>query len=659
MTSVCGVYGSYINSQLQVVTLSDEYTTEMLKTYTVASLSAYDDDWNDTNSSYRNLSTDELSYSIRKSRYRFRFRLPKVRTGKCYRVNWVERFIPESGFGINSVEIYSRGVYRPSITFSTPPSNGTQARAVAVMSSTGTVSSIRILHPGKYVPIATLSGGGGTGALVKVTEMGTDGSIQQVEIFGGKNYTSAPIITWSSVTTGQVRATATLSILNGAVDSISFSNRGDYRPRATFATAINGGTTATANVPSFNIFGQITEITVDTAGDYRPTLSFSAPPSPGTTATATCTVDEQGGIDAVSVTASGSGYLSTQNIAIVSKSSGTTAADLLVHYGTETTKCAKWDGQTLADRWVSRLVEDAGHALSSIEVVHGGNYLPTVSFSEAEGSGATATVTGFSSDGKVTAITVNDGGSCYTVAPSVTITGRNGGSGATATGSISAGVVTGVSVTAQGNYLPTISVTPPTPIVVTLSAPPTGGTQATAQANVNSSGQVTSITVTNQGSGYTSAPTVTVLAPGIGGTQATGWTATLTADKVTSITGGTTGDYAIAATVALNPSGAISSITLTKAGAGFKTQPEVRLSYYGTETILLAAHFGTETEYADGTEPPNALPVGYVDGIVRTYPLLGSTGTDPWKYYEIPVPTSDGTTLVAEVRAVCDCSSCS
>lgn len=59
---------------------------------------------------------------------------------------------------------------------------------------------------------------------------------------------------------------------------------------------------------------------------------------------------------------------------------------------------------------------------------------------------------------------------------------------------------------------------------VTISAP-TSGTTATATASINSSGVVTSVTVTNPGSGYTTTPTVTFSAP-TSGTAATG-TATL------------------------------------------------------------------------------------------------------------------------------------
>lgn len=245
---------------------SDEYTTEMLREKLLDDLPAFDDDWNDTPGSFYNVSTDEASASGRKSRYRLRFKIPKVNTGLCYRLEWVERFIAESGVGVTSVAVYARGVYRPTVTLSAPPSGGTQARAVAVMSSTGTVTNIRVLNP-------------------------------------GAGYTSAPTVT--------------------------------------VQTAINSGTTSTGWTATLT-GGQVTAISGGTAGDYRPTLAFSG--GAGSGATATCTVDDTGGIDTVTVTAAGSAYTSAPTLTITPKVSGSVAADLLISLGTETPFCTVWDG---------------------------------------------------------------------------------------------------------------------------------------------------------------------------------------------------------------------------------------------------------------------------------------------------------------------------
>lgn len=556
------------------VTYSVEYTTALLKTYTVAALPAYDDDWNDTAGSFVNLSTNELTYSIRESRYRLRFQIRLV--SGCYRASWVERFIPEAGVGLTSLEIISAGVYRPTVTLSAPPTGGTQARAIAVMSSTGTISDIAILNPGAgYIPLITFSGGGGTGAAAYAVVDSLGAVTSVVVTSAGSGYSSAPTVAFTNVTAPRVRATGTASISGGMVIGVTVGTAGDFRPTVTVEAAINGGTSSTGWTATLTD-GEVTAISDGSAGNYLPTLSFSG--GGGSGAAATVTTDSTGGLASITFSSLGSAYASAPSVSISSKVSGATAADLLIHMGTETAKCAVWDGTTLGGKWVKREVVDAGHPLTSIEVVHGGNYLPTVTI-DGPGTGATATVTGFSADGKVTAISVGAGGTGYTSAPTITITGRNGGSGATATATVSGGAVTGITVVNQGNYLPTLSIT--------------GGD----------------------------------------GTAAT-------------------------ATVALNSSGAISAITLTAAGSNFKSNPSLTLSYYGTETILLAAHFGTETEYADNAQPAGTTPLGYVDGVVRTYPLIGNVGTAPWKYYEVAVPETDGTTTIANMRTFCDCTNC-
>ncbi len=76
---------------------SDEYTTADLLANTLAALPAFDDDWDDTAGSYANTTTDELTRSIRESRYRITFTVPKVGSGTCYKVTWIERFTPAAG----------------------------------------------------------------------------------------------------------------------------------------------------------------------------------------------------------------------------------------------------------------------------------------------------------------------------------------------------------------------------------------------------------------------------------------------------------------------------------------------------------------------------------------------------------------------------------
>ncbi len=85
------------------------------------------------------------------------------------------------------------------------------------------------------------------------------------------------------------------------------------------------------------------------------------------------------------------------------------------------------------------------------------------------------------------------------------------GTTATATAVINAtGVVAGVTVNNAGSaYTAAPTVT---------FAAPTSGTTATGTATIDSAGYVTGITITNPGSGYTAPPAVTLSAPTGGGT---------------------------------------------------------------------------------------------------------------------------------------------
>lgn len=68
-----------------------------VRPYTTAALPEFDGDWDDTAGSYFDLTTDELTNSIREGKYRFRFKIPKIGRGTCYKLSWVERFTPEDG----------------------------------------------------------------------------------------------------------------------------------------------------------------------------------------------------------------------------------------------------------------------------------------------------------------------------------------------------------------------------------------------------------------------------------------------------------------------------------------------------------------------------------------------------------------------------------
>ena len=117
--------------------------------------------------------------------------------------------------------------------------------------------------------------------------------------------------------------------------------------------------------------------------------------------------------------------------------------------------------------------------------------------------------------GGITAVTIDSGGTGYTSEPSVVFaepldpTGRRaegkaivaGGTGGVG-GALST-TLTQVSAGSGYTSVPTVSI----------SAPPSGGTTATAVATIGGTGQVASVGTIVAGNGYSSAPTVTISAP--------------------------------------------------------------------------------------------------------------------------------------------------
>jgi hypothetical protein len=157
------------------------------------------------------------------------------------------------------------------------------------------------------------------------------------------------------------------------------------------------------------------------------------------------------------------------------------------------------------------------------------------------------------------------------------------GSGSTANGYVVIGSGSVISITLAGTGSGYTAVHPS----VTITAPPAGGTIATATATV---GGVTSTAITNGGSGYTSATVTFSAAPG-GGTTATG----------TAILSG----------------GVVTGITLTDAGAGYTANPTVTIGGPGTlATATAIAGVGkvtsvVMTDNGSGYVDPLPIPAAF------------------------------------------------
>ncbi|MEY8688624.1 MAG: fibronectin type III domain-containing protein [Leptothrix sp. (in: b-proteobacteria)] len=231
-------------------------------------------------------------------------------------------------------------------------------------------------------------------------------------------------------------------------------------------------------------------------------------------------------------------------------------------------------------------------AFNGVTVTAGGSgytTAPAVAITGGGGTGATAAATL-----KISKLTVATPGSGYTVAPTVSINTVNGytGSGATATTTLGVATVNIVNAGAGYTAAPTVTFSMPQGV---------GGVQAKGTATI-SGGKVTGVTITTPGSGYLGAPVVTFSAPtGAGAVRATGTTtggvATLTLtsadptnpaaaggggynDLVNGISFAFTPNATTAGIVAptVTATGSVMDVTIVKPGTGFTALPTISLS---------------------------------------------------------------------------------
>jgi hypothetical protein len=351
-------------------------------------------------------------------------------------------------------------------------------------------------------------------------------------------------------------------------------------------------------------------------------------------------------------------------------------------------------GGTTSTGWTATL--DSLGSVSSILGGTEGNYRPTISFA-GTGSGATATCS-LNANGGIVSVTVTASGSGYTFGTTISIQGKVSSvvaadllihSGdeqtrcATWGGETLAGKWVTREVASGGNALSSLEVVYGGRFMPKLVISGGGGFGARASVTgISSAGVITSIELDDPGEGYTSAPTVTAL---FAGGQSSASPASITASLDTSstrgellmvtlasggeyrppvtITGG--GGTGATATANLAVDGSVSSLNLTSGGSGFISAPQV-LVLNGVGDYFCVAHFGTETEYADGTQPPSALPLGYIDGQIKTYPIIGdpANGEAPYHYFSLPLYNEAGEFMdegywyPTNYRAFYDCSAC-
>jgi hypothetical protein len=226
----------------------------------------------------------------------------------------------------------------------------------------------------------------------------------------------------------------------------------------------------------------------------------------------------------------------------------------------------------------AQVTKISGGSIAGIKVTSGGGnytFAPTVTIKGGGGTNATATAV-LNSTGQVSTINIGKGGGGYTFGPMVTIAGA--GTGATAVANVivpngsTTGPISSIVITNAGTgYSPAVSFS--------------GGGGAGAAAIVtgvdSTTGAITSIKITNPGSGYTSAPTVTITESG--GSGAT-------------------------ATAVFNPAtGQVTGVTINQGGSKYSAGPTISITTDGSGSGATAsATVGTfVTTYANLLPSPN------------------------------------------------------
>ena len=354
---------------------------------------------------------------------------------------------------------------------------------------------------------------------------------------GGTGYTSAPSISFSGGGGSGATATAVLRSVTGVpgsagatvtftVGAMTAGSTATLTLTVSVAsTGVPAGTNTVTNtasvVDSFDTTPRTSSATVTVTATPRLQLKETASPLPLP-------------LTAINITAGGTGYASAPAVTI--------------------TGCA------VAPTAVATV---SGGAVTEITITNSGAgcTAPVISFG-GPGSGATASSTTGQTTGGLLNVAVTNGGSGYSSAPTVTVTGCTG---ATATATVSGGAVTGVTITNTGtncSAVPTISF---------------GGPGTGAIATAAGGERVVYVNVTAGGS-YPSVPTVS-----FSGGNCTGVTATVSTNPVASLSGPYT----------------VTGVTITNGGSGCTGIPSVVFSGSGgaAATATIGAAPGDTVQY--------------------------------------------------------------
>lgn len=439
----------------------------------------------------------------------------------------------------------------PTVSFASP--GGTEApTATCDLKTVGRINSIPVSTNGAgYTtpPAVTITGGGGSGA-VAVAILGPTGAVASISVINkGSGYTSEPTVTIAAPPVGGTQAVAGTVVLEKQVNTVTITNPGAgfvYGSGADFdgTDVLFNGTSITGTEIKLNRAVVALSIT-DSGNDFTsvPTITITG----DNTTSATATAEIKYSVQNIVVTNPGSGYTTASvsfagdgsgaaatvtlgdayvaNVILTNTGSGYTAVPYVTVSGGGSPsenaviipvltddkitgftidKPGKGYGSTPTLTVVTYKTAAAANAnlnsgtIAAINVTNPGQgytVAPIVEFVGTSGTGATATAV-LDAQGRVQRIDVTNGGSGYVSAPTVNLVVPN--TNLTAKGTVTvneAGVVTAVNVVDGGNgYIvaPTVTITPSVPGL---------GVNATAIAKI-SGGKVSSVVVTNGGTGY-------------------------------------------------------------------------------------------------------------------------------------------------------------
>ena len=460
-----------------------------------------------------------------------------------------------------------------------------------------TLGSISNGGVGGYTSATNVATTGGTGSSLTVdTTADADGVITGIALnAAGTGYLIGDTLTITNPNLGGVD-TLNLGTLSGGVGGFTGAT-------GVATTSSASGTNLTVNT-TVNADGAITNVAINNAGS-------------GYVAGETITIANAnaGGVDTVDTLVGGTGYANGTAIATTGGGGSSLTLDITTSNGVVTgaTINAAGTGYAVDDTITIVNANATGvRTLGSIATAGtgyaGGSAIATTS----SGSGTNLTVDiAVDSDGAITTATINDDGSGYADAETITITNANA-SGVKTLGSISAGG-TGYSA---GSAIATTS--------------SGSGTGLTVDITV-SSGVVNGVTINGDGLNYAASEVITITnanASGIAtlGSLATAGTgySTGTAIATTSSGSGTTATIDIDS---VSGTGAITGVTLNGDGSGYAASEVLTITNANASGAKTLGNFGaTDSSRTPGTYTAISSYVSQASGQNATFTVVIGVG---------------------------------